>query len=317
MEHGLAPAHVEASAYFGEWFQADAPHVLQYYLVFMAVGVLIGGFISALGSRRISAVHRARPADLGARAGCCFALCGGVLVGFASRLARGCTSGQALSGTALLLSGSVVFLISLFAARLRRGLLRAEGMAMNGTLFSLDLLNTPVGFLVAGLIGLLFGFFLEQAGFGSSRKLTGIFYFKDMAVLKVMFTAIVVALVGYRYLTALGWLQPADVYIMPTYWGAAIVGGLIFGVGFVMGGWCPGTAIVGLASAKLDALVFLVGAVLGGILFNEIYGVVEPLYNGLCAGAVTLSDTLGVSMNVLTLALCVIAVLLFAGCGLA
>ena len=184
---------------------------------------------------------------------------------------------------------------------------------MNGTFFSLDLLNTPIGFLVAGLIGLLFGFFLEQAGFGSSRKLTGIFYLKDMAVLKVMFTAVVVALVGYRYLTAFGWLRAADVYIMPTYWGAAIVGGIIFGVGFVMGGWCPGTAIIGLASAKLDALVFLVGAVLGGIFFNEVYGAVAPLYNGLCAGAVTLSDTLGLPMNVLALALCAIAVLLFAG----
>ena len=184
---------------------------------------------------------------------------------------------------------------------------------MNGTFFSLDLLNTPIGFLVAGLIGLMFGFFLEQAGFGSSRKLTGVFYFKDMAVVKVMFTAVVVALVGYRYLTALGWLRAADVYIMPTYWGAAAAGGIIFGIGFVMGGWCPGTAIVGLASAKLDALVFLVGAVLGGILFNEIYGVVEPLYNGLCGGAVTLSDSLGLPMNVLALALCAIAVLLFAG----
>ena len=184
---------------------------------------------------------------------------------------------------------------------------------MNGTFFFLDLLNTPAGFLVSGLIGLMFGFFLEQAGFGSSRKLTGVFYFKDMAVVKVMFTAVVVALVGYRYLTALGWLQAGDVYIMPTYWGAAIVGGIIFGIGFVMGGWCPGTAIVGLASAKLDALVFLVGAVLGGIFFNEIYAAVAPLYNGLCAGAVTLSDTLGLSMNILTLAVCAIAVLAFAG----
>jgi len=184
---------------------------------------------------------------------------------------------------------------------------------MNGTLFSLELLNTPAGFLAAGLIGLLFGFFLEQAGFGSSRKLTGIFYLKDMAVLKVMFTAIVVALVGYRYLLAFGWLRAADVYVMPTYWGAAVVGGILFGVGFVMGGWCPGTAVVGLASAKLDALVFLVGAVLGGIFFNELYNAVEPIYNGLCAGPVTLADSLGIPIKVLTFALCAIAVLAFAG----
>ena len=115
VEHAVAPGHVKASAYFGEWYHTGAPHVLRYYLVFMTVGVLIGGFISALGSKRINACIERGP-RISARGRLFFALCGGVLVGFASRLARGCTSGQALSGTALLLSGSVVFLISLFAA---------------------------------------------------------------------------------------------------------------------------------------------------------------------------------------------------------
>ena len=115
VQHALAPGHVEASAYFGAWFPAGGPHVLRYYLVFMVVGVFIGGFISALGSRRINPCVERGP-RVSARGRLLLALCGGVLVGFASRLARGCTSGQALSGTALLLSGSVVFLISLFVA---------------------------------------------------------------------------------------------------------------------------------------------------------------------------------------------------------
>ena len=114
VEHGLAPAHVTASAYFGEWFHVGGPHVLRYYLVFMVIGVLIGGFISALGSKRINPCIERGP-RVSARGRLVFALAGGILVGFASRLARGCTSGQALSGTALLLSGSVAFLISLFA----------------------------------------------------------------------------------------------------------------------------------------------------------------------------------------------------------
>ena len=114
-EHAVAPAHVEASAYFGEWFHADGPHVLRYYLVFMVIGVLIGAFISALGSKRIAPCIERGP-RISARSRLLFALGGGILVGFAGRLARGCTSGQALSGTALLLSGSVAFLISLFAA---------------------------------------------------------------------------------------------------------------------------------------------------------------------------------------------------------
>jgi len=65
---------------------------------------------------------------------------------------------------------------------------------------------------------------------------------------------------------------------MPSIYGAQAVGGLVFGVGFVMSGWCPGTAAVGAASGKLDALVFLGGAVLGGVVFNELFAVVAPLY---------------------------------------
>ncbi|MCJ7818423.1 MAG: hypothetical protein MUP25_01230, partial [Syntrophales bacterium] len=75
---------------------------------------------------------------------------------------------------------------------------------MNTTLFAAGTLQTGVGFMMSGLIGIMFGFFLEQAGFGSSRKLTGVFYFRDMAVIKVMLTAVIVAMVGYQYLVAFG-----------------------------------------------------------------------------------------------------------------
>ena len=113
LQHGAAPAHVERSAYFGQWFVPDGPHVLAYYLVFMMLGVIIGAGLSALGSGRIrpgieTGPRIAMPGRLG------FALAGGILVGFASRLARGCTSGQALTGTAMLFTGSVIFLICLF-----------------------------------------------------------------------------------------------------------------------------------------------------------------------------------------------------------
>ena len=182
---------------------------------------------------------------------------------------------------------------------------------MNGTLYSLDLLNSGVGFAMAGLVGVLFGFFLEQAGFGSSRKLTGIFYFQDMAVLKVMFTAVVVALLGTRYLMAFGWLAPDGVLVLDTYWGAQIVGGLIFGVGFVMGGWCPGTAFVGLMSAKLDALVFLVGAVLGSVLFNEVFPLVKPLYEGMHVPNLYLPESLHLSAKLVVFLFCVGAVFAF------
>jgi len=186
---------------------------------------------------------------------------------------------------------------------------------MNDTLYSLGLLNTSIGFVTAGLIGILFGFFLEQAGFGSSRKLTAIFYFRDMAVLKVMFTAVVVTLVGYQYLVALGWLKPSGIYVLETYWGAQAIGGLIFGVGFVMGGWCPGTAFVGAASAKLDAFVFLGGVGLGSIFFNELYALVEPLYNGMHAGQLYLSETLGMPTASLVFLFALAAIVAFAACS--
>ncbi len=132
---------------------------------------------------------------------------------------------------------------------------------------------TAATFLAALLIGIAFGFALEYAGFGSSKKLAGIFYFRDMTVLRVMFTAMITAMLGLSLLVTLGWIDlDTQIYVLPTIYGAQIVGGLIFGVGFALSGWCPGTSVVGLALGKLDALVFLVGVTLGAIVFNETYG---------------------------------------------
>ena len=142
---------------------------------------------------------------------------------------------------------------------------------MISTYFSLDQLGSPQAFFTALVVGLAFGFVLERAGFGSSRRLAGIFYFRDMTVLKVMFTAVITAMLGLSFVVGMGWISLDSVYNMPTVYGAQIFGGLLFGVGFVMSGWCPGTAAVGTASGKLDGLVFLGGTVLGSILFNETF----------------------------------------------
>lgn len=111
LESLVAPAHTRASAYFGAW----GPHYLSYYLVYMFAGIFAGGFLSALAGGRLNLrVERGPACPAGKRAGLAFT--GGMLVGFASRLAQGCTSGQALSGGALLLTGSLVFMASLFAS---------------------------------------------------------------------------------------------------------------------------------------------------------------------------------------------------------
>ncbi len=137
---------------------------------------------------------------------------------------------------------------------------------MMTTFFGTDQLATPAAFFAALMIGVAFGYVLERAGFGSSRRLAGIFYLRDMTVLKVMFTAVVTAMLGLAFAVGLGWIELGEqVYLIPTVYGAQIVGGLLFGVGFVMSGWCPGTAAVGTASGKLDGLVFLGGAVIGSV----------------------------------------------------
>jgi len=139
---------------------------------------------------------------------------------------------------------------------------------MNAPLSEYGYFGTEVGFVFAFLIGIGFGFFLERAGFGSSRKLASIFYLRDFTVLKVMFTAIVTAMLGSILLAKLGILDLSLVYVPPTFVVPFLVGGLIFGVGFVMGGWCPGTALVGLMSGSVDAASFLVGMMLGVLVWS-------------------------------------------------
>jgi uncharacterized membrane protein YedE/YeeE len=110
LELKLAPAHTLASAYFGRWGE----NPMHYYLVFMLAGVFFGGLISALRANRCAfQVERGASCPAGKRLA--LALVGGLLAGFASRLANGCTSGQALSGSAALLTGSLLFLIFMFA----------------------------------------------------------------------------------------------------------------------------------------------------------------------------------------------------------
>ncbi len=121
IEHLILPGHVTASEYFGKWFSEGSSHVLKYYLVFMAAGVFLGGLFSARKAGRVdSSVERGPRISSSSRLW--LALAGGILVGFASRLARGCTSGQALTGTAMLFTGSILFLIFMFVGAYAAGI---------------------------------------------------------------------------------------------------------------------------------------------------------------------------------------------------
>lgn len=140
------------------------------------------------------------------------------------------------------------------------------------------------------LCGLLFGFVLENAGFGSPCKLTGQFRLRDWSVLKVMFTAIVFAATGLYLLRLVGWLDADAVFVPTSLVVASAIGGVLVGAGFAIGGYCPGTSVVGLASGRLDALVFLVGLVMGTFVFAGLYG---PAVEAIMAmGEVQTGDTI-------------------------
>ena len=108
---------------------------------------------------------------------------------------------------------------------------------MFAPLYKFDFFGFGTGLVIAFIIGILFGFTLERAGFGSSRKLALQFYFRDMTVLKVMFTAIVVAMVGILFLNLADILDISRIYLNPTYLIPQVLGGVIMGAGFVIGGY--------------------------------------------------------------------------------
>lgn len=166
--------------------------------------------------------------------------------------------------------------------------------------------------IIAILIGIAFGFVLEASGFSSSRKLAGVFYGYDFAVLKVFFTAAVVAVIGIYYMDYLGYLDVTQLYIHPTYLWGAIIGGIIMGAGFVAGGFCPGTSLCAVAIGKIDAIIYVGGIMVGVFIFSELYPLFQPIYEGYFYGNVTLEDSLGINPYWFIFIFSIIAIVAFA-----
>jgi rhodanese-related sulfurtransferase len=172
----------------------------------------------------------------------------------------------------------------------------------------------PVGSaLVFGAIGVGFGAALELAGFGDTRKLAAQFYLRELTVLKVMFTAIVVAAVLVAGAVSLGLLDMSRVWVNPTFLWSELAGGLIMGVGFVLGGFCPGTSLVAAATFKVDGVVFVLGGLFGVWLFGESVGAYEPFWLSGDLGRFTLQDWLGLSTGAVVLGVVALALLAFWG----
>ena len=155
---------------------------------------------------------------------------------------------------------------------------------------------------LAVLLGIGFGYCLERAGFGSARKLTAVFYLHDKSVVKVMFTAIVTTMVGLFVLSSVGVLALSDLYIEPTSYAAQLLGGLVFGAGFVIGGYCPGTSVAGIATGKKDAMVFAVGMLAGVMAYAELTPGIEAWIAATSQGELTLPTLTGIGMGWWTLA---------------
>ena len=155
-------------------------------------------------------------------------------------------------------------------------------------------LSTATFLLLTLVGGIAFGVVLERAGFGSGCKLTAVFYGYDMSVVKVMFTAIVTAMAGLWGLAAAGAIDMAEIYIVPTNYLAQLVGGLVFGVGFVLGGYCPGTSVVACASGRLDAFAFVAGLLAGIALYARYLGDVETWIRANAIDDVTLVSLTGI-----------------------
>jgi uncharacterized protein len=176
----------------------------------------------------------------------------------------------------------------------------------------LEVDHGAVAAAISLVVGIGFGVALERAGLGSARKLSGQFYFADLTVFKVMFTAILVAMLGAFWLERAGVLALERVFVPGTWIAPQLVGGLIFGAGMVSAGLCPGTSCVAAASGRGDGLAVLAGVLVGVLATGLALPWLDGLYAAGARGPLTLPDWLGVSDGAVVLAIVALALAAFA-----
>ncbi len=180
-----------------------------------------------------------------------------------------------------------------------------------GPLVSFGIIGQEFNYIIALLIGIAFGFILEQAGFSTSKKLVGVFYGYDFVVLRVFFTAAATALIGLIIFDYLGLIDMSFIYINPTFLQPAIVGGIIMGFGFILGGFCPGTSLVAAATGKIDAMLFIAGSLVGIFAFGEMYPAISDFYYSTNLGGIFVYDSLGISRGLFASGLAIVAIVAF------
>ena len=179
---------------------------------------------------------------------------------------------------------------------------------MTAPFFKFGYFNDEVSLIVAFIIGIGFGFFLERGGFGSGRLLAAQFYFTDMRVFKVMFTAIVTAMIGVFYLSWIGLLDISLIYYGNTYLLAQSIGGLILGIGFVIGGYCPGTSAVSISTGRVDGFFYGLGGFFGIFIFGEVYPIISGFVNSTDMGMINLPQLLDINYGFVLFAVILMAI---------
>ena len=146
--------------------------------------------------------------------------------------------------------------------------------------------------LLGVLLGILFGFLLQKGGVAKYHILIGALLLEDFTVMKVMLTAIVVGMAGILTLHHFGLIQ---LHIKPTRYAANIIGGLLFGVGFALMAYCPGTGAAALGQGNYDAIFGVLGLIAGSYVFAEASGFLDQTVNKWGdRGKITLADLLHV-----------------------
>jgi uncharacterized protein len=147
---------------------------------------------------------------------------------------------------------------------------------------------------LAILVGLAFGFVLHRVGAGNPQNIINMLRLQDLHLAKVILFAIGTSSLVLFILLATGFIDQSHISIKAAYTGV-IAGGLIFGVGFAVGGYCPGTCLVGVGGGRKDALFFVLGGLMGAGAFTLMYGWLKStfpaLFDSIAGGKVTLADT--------------------------
>ena len=178
---------------------------------------------------------------------------------------------------------------------------------MIAPLYDYGLVGEGAGLWIALAIGIAFGWCLERSGMGSARKLAGQFYLTDLTVFKVMFSAIVTAMLGVFWLGWLGVVNVSRIYVPETFILPQLVGGIVFGIGFAIGGLCPGTSCVSAATGRVDGLMVVLGMFAGVLVTGALFSSLEPFYNSTPRGQLTLPTLFHLPYGVVALAVVLVA----------